>query len=238
LSGTEYKTVYYDSDFKERLTVDGVAVAYFQGGVSYYEPESDEFIRFYWQVDSDFNETISDVRVGNSSWHLPVIYENVWVSDWVSGTMKSGIKQYPSENVLYFEDVPEFDGAREFAANRCSEGYICVQMESASYSDFSAVVDSDLNVICPPTNEFLFDSGYGVIYEKCRFVNGLCPAYSEEREAWGYINPEGEWMIEPQFADASVFAEGYASVTKKGVSIDNNGSCTVIDTKGNDCWTK
>lgn len=38
----------------------------------------------------------------------------------------------------------------------------------------------------------------------------------DENEQWGYINQEGEWIIQPSFEAASLFHEGIASVKQDG----------------------
>ena len=48
-----------------------------------------------------------------------------------------------------------------------------------------------------------------------RFAQGVCPAKSGE--LWGYIDPQGDWVIEPKFAEAREFSEaGLAPARRDG----------------------
>ncbi|HET6892084.1 MAG TPA: WG repeat-containing protein [Pyrinomonadaceae bacterium] len=44
------------------------------------------------------------------------------------------------------------------------------------------------------------------------FSEGLLCAYSPEKDAMGYVNKSGDFVIEPKFAEASPFSEGLARV--------------------------
>lgn len=44
------------------------------------------------------------------------------------------------------------------------------------------------------------------------FGSGLAKFYDKDTELYGYIDKNGEWVIEPQFAAANPFCEGYAIV--------------------------
>lgn len=55
--------------------------------------------------------------------------------------------------------------------------------------------------------------------------NGLIGVQAEEGGPWGYINVQGDWVIQPQFEVAESFYMGYAMVLKDGL-------CGIIDEQG------
>lgn len=85
----------------------------------------------------------------------------------------------------------------------------------------------------------------GLLFGEGPFANAQCgkpyegetpalyPMIEETSGTWGYLNPAGEWAIEPQFRQAMQFSEGLAAVIKDGrwmviapdgsVAIDNIG---------------
>ena len=68
-------------------------------------------------------------------------------------------------------------------------------------------------------------TGVKVISQLSPFTNGLSPALSTEQGRYGYLNPEGEWAIPPQYAYADEFFGSCAMVMLDsgfGV-IDENG---------------
>ena len=59
------------------------------------------------------------------------------------------------------------------------------------------------------------------------FDEGVCPWQDEETGLWGYVDAQGNWVMEPTWAYASAFEGGYA------VLDDDQGQCAVIDRGGN-----
>lgn len=59
----------------------------------------------------------------------------------------------------------------------------------------------------------------------------LYPMIEETSGMWGYLNPAGEWAIEPQFIQAAQFSEGLAAVIKDGTwqVINADGSVAIAD---------
>lgn len=51
------------------------------------------------------------------------------------------------------------------------------------------------------------------------FAEGLAPARASD--GWGYVDPQGNWVIEPRFDSASAFSDGLAKV--RGQIIDRDG---------------
>lgn len=68
------------------------------------------------------------------------------------------------------------------------------------------------------------------------FGSGLAKFRDKDTELYGYINKDGEWIIEPQFSVADPFCEGYAvakfpddEVDKKSCFFDNTGEKIICD---------
>jgi len=57
---------------------------------------------------------------------------------------------------------------------------------------------------------------------------GLFPAKDDDIGTWGYIDAQGDWVIEPQFAGAGLFSEGLAQVSDSKTELSG-----YIDIKGN-----
>ncbi|MBQ8414894.1 MAG: WG repeat-containing protein [Clostridia bacterium] len=90
---------------------------------------------------------------------------------------------------------------------------------------FYSIVDSNGNVVLQPQRDIAFPYSGGangmITYEFCK---DLCPAQDATSGYWGYVSPDGEWKIMPQFYSATPFSsDGYATVNEK----------IVIDTEGN-----
>jgi hypothetical protein len=66
------------------------------------------------------------------------------------------------------------------------------------------------------------------------FKDGLCLAKDKEANKWGYIDKAGNWIIAPEYDNASEFINGYATVNNIAV-IDTNGKVvlSLTDTQNN-----
>lgn len=81
------------------------------------------------------------------------------------------------------------------------------------------------------TNTLIIDFAYTDAYE---FSEGLAAVQVEVKNAkprYGYINTEGEWVYEPQFACAGAFSGGYADVGIYSAS-ENSRSVGLINAAG------
>ncbi len=124
-------------------------------------------------------------------------------------------------------DIPEFKGAYQIGSDaQAGDGYAAVTIKNDQEKYFYAVVDEQGNVTMKPQTKIRFavnPSVSGVIFEKSVFCNGLCPAFDSEAGMWGYIDPQGNWVIEPQFGSAGSFGpDGYATVNRN-IVIDRTG---------------
>lgn len=117
---------------------------------------------------------------------------------------------------------------------------------NASFSTLFGAVDNTGKIIIPLTYNYIASSSegllnfrqegkFGFINHKnevvipakytntAAFVSGLAPA-QEEQSKYGYINKTGQWVIQPAWADADNFYEGYARVYSAKKINSRNGS--------------
>ena len=92
---------------------------------------------------------------------------------------------------------------------------------------YYATVDQAGNVLMQPQKNISFgtiSNQYFYDLSQFEFCKDLCPAQDTESGLWGYIDPYGNWKIQPQFDKAMPFStDGYATVNSKTV-IDTTGS--------------
>lgn len=118
--------------------------------------------------------------------------------------------------------VAEFDAARQkelIASGTDKDGKMVgtVCLTNSSNTKYYAIVDNTGKVLLDAQTQIVFDEELSV------FKNGLCVAMDAESESWGYINPQGEWVIQPQYTSARPFGtDGYAIVNNIAV-IDEQG---------------
>lgn len=94
-------------------------------------------------------------------------------------------------------------------------GTVC--LTNSSNTKYYAIVDNTGKVLLDAQTNIILDSKLSV------FNNGLCVAMDAESESWGYINAQGQWVIQPQYTSARPFAsDGYAVVNDIAV-IDEEG---------------
>lgn len=100
-----------------------------------------------------------------------------------------------------------------------------VALKNKEGTYYYSIVDSQGNVLLEPQRNIAFPvSGYEPraikVYEFCM---NLCPAQDVASGLWGYIDPYGNWKIQPQYISALRFSDdGYATVNE----------LVVINTKG------
>ena len=75
-------------------------------------------------------------------------------------------------------------------------------------------------------NGYVSPTGVKVASFLMDFSEGLSPALSTDNGKYGYLNPEGQWEIRPQYAYADAFSGGFAVATLDSGSgvIDKKGS--------------
>lgn len=159
---------------------------------------------------------------------------------------------YYSSDLIYF-NISEYDSTYVPSYTQCnveiesisafSDAYYCyyktsgknndlgilttVMLTNSNGTQFYSIVDVNGNVLIAPQQAIAFpiDTGYNVVNrtDRYEFCKNLCPAQDAESGFWGYIDPAGKWVIEPEYTSAEPFSsEGYATVNEK----------IVIDTKG------
>lgn len=147
---------------------------------------------------------------------------------------------FETDSYVYLSDIESLASAANYKCGVFSEGLVAINLQSSSNVSFSTVMNREGEVLFAPTSEFTFhDRGRNFLYVmtdiECKFSSGLCPAYSVEDKAWGYINALGEWVIQPIYYAVSNFNNGRAIVKLDGVSKGEN-YYFLIDTDGNNIW--
>lgn len=98
-----------------------------------------------------------------------------------------------------------------------------VVLQNSNGTYYYAVVDRNGNVLLEPQRDVEFPLKEETDIHKYEFCMNMCPARDADTKLWGYIDPNGNWVIQPQYYTASAFsAEGYATINEE----------VVIDTKG------
>lgn len=110
------------------------------------------------------------------------------------------------------------------SGNQNSMGQLAtVRLVNESRTPFYSIVDSQGNLLMKPQRKVAFPINKELTIDHYDFCLDLCPAKDEESGLWGYIDPYGNWKIQPQYSSATSFSsDGYAVVNDK----------IVIDTKG------
>ncbi len=101
------------------------------------------------------------------------------------------------------------------------EGYAVAKLPDKGNFDGYCILDN--------TGEKIICDDYGIY---SNFSSGLAVALDTETYKVGYINTDGEWVIEPQFKQAGEFVDGIAGINKNGKRgyIDVNGDWIVKPT--------
>ena len=149
--------------------------------------------------------------------------------------------------VLCLDNITAFSTAR--IENVCFLKYdetdcFAVVLRSSSNRLFYSLIDVDGNVLITPTNkcDFMytykgkFISSFSGPYEKdvyavYPFISGLCKAQNTETGLFGFIDINGNWVIEPQYQNVTDFFE-YGD---DAYAVVNN--LTIINSKGETIFT-
>jgi len=146
---------------------------------------------------------------------------------------------YKDEIVLTFSEIEEFANATPIGVSRCEFGgknYFAVVLESQSKVKFTALIDENGKVLISPTKEYVFVSekdeyqyGYNKIYTMTPIVDGIFRAKSATSGLYGYVDLEGNWVIEPKYTsacdfygkgdDAVAVVNGNTIINKKGETV-------------------
>ena len=127
-------------------------------------------------------------------------------------------------------EIKEFASARNFVyyvspARGDQPMLATVVLFNDNSTQFYAVVDEKGNVLMAPRKDVAFPLEKKTDeLAQYQFCQNLCPAQDADSQKWGYIDPRGNWMIQPQYTSAKMFSpDGYATVNET----------TVIDIEGN-----
>ncbi len=114
-----------------------------------------------------------------------------------------------------------------------------VVLVNSSGTQFYAIIDNRGNVLMKPQINITFpiDTGWGASpssdLKKYDFCKDLCPAKDADSEMWGYIDPYGNWKIQPQYSSVTPFSsDGYATVNDK-IIINTDGEVVLSPSE----WT-
>ena len=110
-----------------------------------------------------------------------------------------------------------------------------VAIQNQNRVNFFSIVDKNGNIIHQPQQNpsFLINDENIYSMSNAEFRKNLCPAKDVESNLWGYIDPHGNWKIEPQYTSAKPFSpDGYATVNET-IVIDTTGN-TIFSPYGGD----
>ena len=144
--------------------------------------------------------------------------------------------------VLILDKISAFSNAKIVRVARTEykgTDYFAVLLLSKSNVFFYSLIDIDGNIIIAPTNECSFMYTYKEIvgsfkethYAAYSFIGSLCKAQDTETGLFGFIDINGNWVIEPQYQNVTDFFEygndAYAVVD----------DLTIINSKGETVFT-
>lgn len=213
LAGNIYTMRYYSADNLSVIaTFEGAKAGRYSSDSTANVSETGE-ARIY-RDDNYFTFNIADY----DSHFVPVSSETNWTVD-VENIEEFAVAKYCSYTVS--EDP---NGAGLIAT-------VC--LTSKDNVKYYAVVDGQGNVLMKPQKNIAFPS-----YSELRFVppdyvfyNGLCPAQDAASGKWGYIDTQGNWMIQPQYTSVTAFSsDGYATVNDT-IVIDSDGKVVLSPAK-------
>ena len=194
-------------------------------------------LTYYSATNGNKIESFENVRYYNNYnyiHNLQDVKENGEFSPY-NDTKTFNIKDYDSsfkvdENPwdVDFNDIEKFSGlnkAYKISGDNNTLGRLAaITLKNKDGNFFYTVVDSKGNILFEPQKKIEFQattSRYDM--DAFDFCKDLCPAKDAETGLWGYIDPYGNWKIQPQYDNAEPFSpDGYATVDY----------LTVIDTSG------
>lgn len=167
--------------------------------------------------------SVQAVSALDGSWVTPFYYVNVIFSDEVIFLVRefdsfdidvinySGQHLYNMLDLEWVDRISE-DTWAELLLYSVSEGFVFAELDDGTYG-LMDVLTGELQV-----TEF-----YGAL----RFMEGLAAVLPDlDLGLWGFVNTELEMVIEPRFAQPTVFIDGRAAV------ITEDGGEHIIDTDG------
>ena len=150
---------------------------------------------------------------------------------------------YQNQIIIDFSNIPEFGGAEVRTisyAEHNGKHYFTILLESKSNVLFHALMDADGNILIPPTTNYNLSYSYKTgdilpetIYVAYPFSAGLCKAEDPETGLFGFIDLNGNWVIEPQYKNVTDFSEynGEAYAVVDETTIINSKGKVVFTTK-------
>ncbi len=206
VAGSVYQVDYYSAVTLER-------VATFPGARAFH----DSYLNWssYNACDSEVTKDGYALVIWNYDGNKE--YQEIHMGDFDENYQSTEKKPWPID----LTEVPEFSGAENVHA--CASGddeYSPVVIQSGSGVHFYAVVDARGNVTMKPQKAIGFsNSAY--------FRHGLCPAMDMESQLWGYVNVQGEWVIQPIYASVSKFSNNGLATVNERIVIDATGKVVI-----------
>ncbi len=206
LSGNVYTVTYYSAKDLSKV-------------VSYEDARA---ITDYMNSSIGYNSTLNEYGTGAvikgddaySFQYSDVIYVNISEYD----------RAYKSSAVAWGEEIPSISEFKDASAcyyhvsstDNKGGSIASVVLISSSRVRFFATVNSSGKVLMQPQQNVTFPISDEDEISKFEFRKDLCPALDAESGLWGYIDPNGNWKIRPEYTSATSFsADGYATVNSK-----------------------
>ena len=177
-------------------------------------------------------------HIGNG-YHLGPWYDKYGYSDYEN----KYVSVYREEKILVFSSIEGLENVEFCAVSHFVQDHkdlFLLFLKSSSGVYFSAIVDADGNYVLKPNKNFWVCSPeveYAAwkpsvsadTYQKMfNFSSGLCLAKDPETELFGYIDIQGNWVIEPQYEEDQ--AGQFSDDGDDAVAVINGS--TVINRKG------
>lgn len=165
--------------------------------------------------------------------------------EWAAGSAKDTTKPYCYERPLIFSEGVAYDAASACYIDATGEPVLSLDAWNAHPydEDFVTGLWSSEGVMCsgqpiPPTTDEFLASEASSMHRKTfdqaswtRFSEGVCVVESLDRETFGAIDANGDWVVQPKFSRMYDFHEGFAFDYTLNVGVV--GDQGVIDLSGN-----
>lgn len=225
------------------LGVDNIhTIGQISNGYVAVETQSEEFtgyvytVTYYSVPDLKAVASFENARYYNNDWNL-VGDDGSVTLDGYNGSpdIKFNISEYDpnfkpttKQFNVDVESIEEFQGVSVYytvsTSNNTLGEIATVILENRDDIVYFATVDSNGNVLMSPQKDKILNFGSEYhISANCQFYSDMCPAQDAESELWGYIDPYGNWVIDPQYDSAEPFGEDGLAIVNSTTVINTNG---------------
>ena len=205
LSGNYFRI--YNSKFKN----DVVYVDFLTGNIK--EAQNNDAHQNYWFIDIGNNYYFIREGIGSLNYNSFLVHNDEFVLN-----LSTEVPEFSTANKIIGAAQCEYNG----------KNYFAILLESSSRVTFTALIDEDGNVLISPQNKYSFtasvkDGRYTTAYVMPPITDGIMRARSEENALYGYIDLAGNWVIQPQYDQATDFTEDGVAVVNGNTVINKNG---------------